>query len=63
MSDPILREDFDQTLKTLKGIKAPGKDNIPANLIKASNEELKNGIFKLTQNIYDQGRIPKDYGK
>lgn len=57
----ISRHEFDEALKHLKGKKACGKDEVPAELLKALDEELKEYMFNIVQEIYKKGEIPNDF--
>lgn len=59
----IMKEEFNQALEKLKNQKAPGNDNISAELIKATGEEEKERLYKLMCRIYEEGKIPEDFGK
>ena len=61
--ESILREEFDQALKDMKGNKAAGIDEIPIELIKYAGARVKDRLFRLVCRIYDEGKIPKDFQK
>lgn len=63
MGDPILRREFKLTMEKLKDKKAPGTDNIPAELNKNVREMLKEKLYQLLCKIYIQGKIPTDFEK
>uniref|UniRef100_A0A8D9E3Z3 Craniofacial development protein 2 n=1 Tax=Cacopsylla melanoneura TaxID=428564 RepID=A0A8D9E3Z3_9HEMI len=58
---PITRDEFDKALNNLKGKKACGKDRIPSELVKALDEDMKDLMFLIIQDIYDSGNIPDDF--
>lgn len=51
--EPIMFEEFEKALKSLKDQKAPGIDALPAELIKQCGENMKLELYKLTCQIYD----------
>ncbi|KAI5728729.1 hypothetical protein M8J77_020289 [Diaphorina citri] len=57
----ITREEFDAALKQLKSKKACGQDGIPAELVKALDEETKDLLYLIIREIYDEGHIPNDF--
>lgn len=57
----ITREEFDEALKRLKSRKACGVDEIPAELIQALDEEMKELMYMMTKEIYETGDIPEDF--
>lgn len=61
--EKISREEFDRAIKELKGGKATGVDEIPAEILKLGGEELHNRLFELVVEMYDTGIIPKDFEK
>lgn len=48
-------------MKELKPKKACGKDQIPAELIKALDSEMKEFLFSLIQEMYETGIVPNDF--
>ena len=63
LGDPILRSEFDIALKELKNNRAPGIDNIQAEILKNSGEKALDKLFELIGKIYKLGIIPKDFQK
>jgi len=57
----ILRDEFNRTLKLMNTGKAAGTDDIAMELIQNENTELQNKLFKLVNDIYTAGEIPKDF--
>uniref|UniRef100_A0A8D8YBX5 Craniofacial development protein 2 n=1 Tax=Cacopsylla melanoneura TaxID=428564 RepID=A0A8D8YBX5_9HEMI len=57
----ITREEFDEAMKRLKPRKACGIDEIPAELIQALDEEMKELLYMVTKEIYETGDIPEDF--
>uniref|UniRef100_A0A8D8Y198 Craniofacial development protein 2 n=1 Tax=Cacopsylla melanoneura TaxID=428564 RepID=A0A8D8Y198_9HEMI len=60
---PIDRSEFDNALKALSDKKATGIDEIPGELLKNAGEEMKNCLFELIKEIYEEGEIPEDFIK
>jgi len=60
---PILRSEFELTLYDLKQNKAPGIDNITAELLKCASTKIKDALYHLTRDIYEKGDVPDDYCK
>ena len=63
LGDPILRSEFETALKELKNNRAPGIDNIQAEILKNSGEKARDKLFELISKIYKLGIIPKDFEK
>ena len=59
----ILRSEFELALYDLKKNKAPGIDNITAELLQYSSTKLKEALYHLTRDIYEKGGVPDDYCK
>jgi hypothetical protein len=53
--DCILRDEFDQAVRQLKDRKAPGIDDLPAELIKAAGDQVQRELFYLVCRIYETG--------
>lgn len=49
---PILKEEFDQVLKTKKTRKASGVDNVSKELIQNAGTKIHNELFKLINDMY-----------
>lgn len=60
---PILREEFNQVLKSMKTRKAPGVDNVSAELIQNAGIKIQSELFKLVNAIYITGEVPEDLKK
>lgn len=59
----ITREEFQVALKLLKDKKSCGLDEIPAELLKALDEEMKKVLFAIIEEIYESGVILNDFQK
>ncbi|KAL1448655.1 hypothetical protein WDU94_014027 [Cyamophila willieti] len=57
----ITRDEFERALKDLKARKAIGKDEIPAELLRALDVDMKNLLFEIIKDIYAKGDIPEDF--
>lgn len=57
----ITKEEFETALKTLSEKKATGIDEIPAEMLKCMNESTKDKMFKIVNDCYETGEIPKDF--
>ena len=60
---PVIRSEFDVALYDLKQNKAPGIDNITAELLQCASMKIKDAFYQLTQDIYEKGDVPDDYCK
>lgn len=60
---PILRSEFELALYDLKQNKAPGTDNIEAELLRCASMKIKDALYCLTRDIYEKGTVPDDYCK
>ena len=60
-SDPIRRGEIRQAIKQLKNSKAPGCDDIPAELRKADLETTSEVLFVLFSHIWQEEQIPDDW--
>ncbi|XP_023213215.1 uncharacterized protein LOC111616005 [Centruroides sculpturatus] len=58
-----LKCEFDKTLKGMRKGKAPGADQIPVELIMALGENTKNDLYRLINEMYITGQVPKDFEK
>ena len=61
MEPPPMREEVEKALKELPNRKSPGRDNIPAELWKASGEEGITLLWKLCEKIWTTKKWPKDW--
>jgi len=59
----ILREEFNQVLKTMKTRKAPSIDDITSELIQNAGTKIHDELFKLVNDIYITREIPEDFKK
>lgn len=60
---PILKSEFELALHDLKQNKAPGIDNITAELLQCASTKIKDALYQLTQDINEKGDVPDDYRK
>ena len=56
----ILKAEVENAIKSIKGGKAAGSDNITVDIIKSLNEFGVDTITELCNDIYETGHIPKD---
>src|SRR5436190_16121652 len=61
--DSILKEEFELALKELKKNKAPGIDDVPAELLQNASHKVKDHLFELICRIYEEGTMPDDFQK
>lgn len=61
MGGYILREEYLKVLKQLKDKKALGDDRVPTELIKCGGKKLKYRLYRLVQNMHNEGKVPEDY--
>ncbi|XP_008482128.1 craniofacial development protein 2-like [Diaphorina citri] len=57
----LTKTEFDNALRHLKGKKAYGKDEIPAELLHALDEEMKDVLYVIIKEMYEKGEIPEDF--
>jgi hypothetical protein len=57
----ILYSEFEKALTELKNGKAEGKDNIPAELLKALGHKGKQELYEICKDIHERGEWPEDY--
>ncbi|KAL9968248.1 hypothetical protein ACROYT_G026600 [Oculina patagonica] len=62
-SDAISRDEIRQAIKLLKNNKAPGYDDIPAELLKADIETATEVLFVLFGHIWQEEQLPGDWRK
>ena len=55
---PILHEEVEAAVKTLKKGKSPGSDNIPAELVQAGGDALINTLTTICNKIWQSGEWP-----
>ncbi|KAL1447191.1 hypothetical protein WDU94_013942 [Cyamophila willieti] len=60
-NDTIQVADFKKALTKLKDKKAPGIDEIPAELIKQAGNGVQECLFTLIHQIYETGEMPTDF--
>jgi hypothetical protein len=61
--DHITKAEVEDAIKKMKTGKAPGEDELPAELIKAMEEVGTDYLTRLLNISWKQGRIPDDWGK
>src|ERR1700733_229235 len=61
--ESILREEIEMAIKNLKTKKAPGEDNITAEMIQAGGDCSTEMLHTLYYQIYRSKECPKDWGK
>lgn len=59
--DDITQDETDKAIDSLKNWKAPGSDNIQAELIKYSGKETRYFIFKVCQKTWREARMPRSW--
>uniref|UniRef100_A0A1B0CKX3 Reverse transcriptase domain-containing protein n=2 Tax=Lutzomyia longipalpis TaxID=7200 RepID=A0A1B0CKX3_LUTLO len=59
--EPPTLEDVVKAIQSLKNHKAPGEDNIPAELVKYGGDELHKRIYGLIRKIWVTGKMPDDW--
>jgi len=59
----IMREEFDKALMELKNKKAPGVDEIPAEIIQNCGENTNKIIYEMIKECYETGQVPSDFTK
>jgi hypothetical protein len=62
-SDVPMFEEIKISLKALRNNKAPGADNMPAELLKCGRDEVVRLIHKLIMDIWEKDYAPKNGGK
>jgi hypothetical protein len=60
-TEPPGDTDIDMSVSKLKNGKAPGHDQIPAELIKEGGTELKKVIYELVLKIWEEEIIPQEW--
>ena len=60
---PILETEVEEAVKSLKGGKSPGIDNIPAELIKHGGPQIIKWMKATCQKIWEQKEWPKEWTK
>ena len=60
---PILKEEVEQAVKSLKGGKSPGPDNIPAELLKHGGEAVTDVLTTLCQKVWETKEWPREWTK
>jgi hypothetical protein len=56
-------EEIKMSLKAMKNNKAPGADNMPAELLKYGGYEVVRLIHKLIMDIWEKEYVPKEWRK
>jgi hypothetical protein len=59
----LIKTEFDYALITLTDKKATGIDDISAELLKNLDEHTKSLLFKIINECYETGKLPKDFIK
>lgn len=59
----ILKDEIRRAIAKLKNNKAPGADEITAEMLKASGEEGVDILYKVCNDIWNNGKWPKDWKK
>jgi hypothetical protein len=57
------KEDVEEALKEQKLNKAPGGDNIPAELLKAGGQEGAVALHRIINKVWEEEMIPEDWRK
>lgn len=60
---PILKEEFETTLKELKHNKANSIDNVSKEMLKTLEGQGKETLLKIIYDTYERSLIPKDFEK
>ena len=58
---PILKEEVEEAIRSLKAGKSPGVDNIPAELIKHGGPEMIKALTTICQRIWDTKQWPTEW--
>ena len=58
---PVLREEVEHAVRTLKEGKSPGPDNIPGELLKHGGDAMTNALTVICQRIWEAKEWPKDW--
>ncbi|KAL4148630.1 hypothetical protein QTP88_002810 [Uroleucon formosanum] len=58
----ILKSEFEDAFKTIKKNKVPGPDKLNTELLQQTEDEIKNAPYELLCQIYETGKIPRDFG-
>ncbi|PNF27716.1 hypothetical protein B7P43_G12778, partial [Cryptotermes secundus] len=61
--EPPTKEEVEEALKEQKLNKAPGGDNIPAELLKAGGQEGIIALHRIINKVWEEEKIPEDWGK
>jgi hypothetical protein len=60
-TNSITMEELDKALKHAKNSKSPGLDNLPMELFKFGESDIKEHIVELFDNIVDKSQIPQEW--
>ncbi|KAL4143954.1 hypothetical protein QTP88_006202 [Uroleucon formosanum] len=63
MISDITLDEVKVAINSLKNWKAPGSDDIPAELIKYGGEEMHKVIFKICQKTWEEEQMPEEWKK
>jgi hypothetical protein len=58
---PISKQEIRKAIKNIKNGKAPGPDNITAELLKADTETTANILYKLLYEIWNKEQVPSEW--
>ena len=61
LNRPITRNEIEYVIKTLSTNKSPGPDSFTGEFYQAYKEELRPTLFKLFQNVEEEGTLPKTF--
>ncbi|PNF20430.1 hypothetical protein B7P43_G08115 [Cryptotermes secundus] len=61
--EPPTKEEVEEAVKEQKLNKAPGGDNIPAELLKAGGQEGTIALHRIINKVWEEEKIPEDWGK
>uniref|UniRef100_A0A8D8XEA4 Craniofacial development protein 2 n=1 Tax=Cacopsylla melanoneura TaxID=428564 RepID=A0A8D8XEA4_9HEMI len=61
--EDITIEEFVKAMSEMKSRKAPGLDEVPAELLTNCGEKAKAMMYKIITNIYETGIVPSDFTK
>jgi sorting nexin-29 len=60
-AEEVTREEVRKAIASLKNNKAPGEDNIPAELLKHGGQEVEGKVYELIKEIWDKETMPRDW--
>ena len=59
--EPIMKEEVEEAVRSLKESKSPGVDNVPAELLKHAGPELTKVLTTICQRIWETKEWPKEW--